>query len=291
MLVILQNNDARSLTIIGANDTATNLLGYAGGDLNGQPLLKVLGNRTVKLLNDELEYGEDTPDLGEILTRQRTIRLRNRLNEELDLNCKVSRLMVEDKHARFQLIIPDEREHRLQQQLKNFLKLNFEGRKQLDPATGLPDRATTETYLDLLQSYLASNQMQAVFAVVRIDRFEKSLARYGKDGCAQLLQHVANCCRSTLRTEDVISALSDQALGLILFDISRESVRLVLNRLRWNVGNYRIEFGGKADFSVTVSIAFDMLGGNRNETAIVRGEEAVAALDADTRNGLIELGA
>ncbi|MEJ0010127.1 MAG: DEAD/DEAH box helicase [Alphaproteobacteria bacterium] len=82
------------------------------------------------------------------------------------------------------------------------------------------------------------------------------------------MQHVANCCRSTFRAEDLISALSDRALGLLLFDISRESARMVLNRLRWNVRNHVLSFGGKSDFSVTISIAFGMLG-EKDRAAVI----------------------
>lgn len=168
--------------------------------------------------------------------------------------------------------------------------MNLEGRQQIDEATGLPDRSTADTYLGLLKNYTASNGMQAAFAVIRIDRYEKSLARYGKQGCIEQLQHVANCCRSTFRAEDVVCMLSGSTLGLVLLDISRESVRVVLNRLRWNVRNHRIVFGGKSDFSITISLSFDMLTEHTGDTLLDRCEEAVGKLDADTRNYLIELG-
>jgi diguanylate cyclase (GGDEF)-like protein len=186
--------------------------------------------------------------------------------------------------------LPDERETRSQNQLREFLKTNLESRQQLDPVIGVPDRATTENYLSMLRNYLATHEMAASFAILRLDRHDRSVARYGAEACQILLKHVANCCRSTFRTEDMIGVLSDHTLGLVLFDISRESARLVLNRLRWNIRNHRLTFGGKDDFSITVSIAFDMINEAEDEDILLRCENGIERLDKDERNSLTELG-
>jgi GGDEF domain-containing protein len=290
VLIVLQNNATRRLNIQTANETAANLLGYAEGELEGRALETVLGQKLGQLLAEDLEFSDDAPDFGEILARQRDIKLRNRLGQELAAPCSVSRLMAQGQQACFQLVLPNEREVRAQQQLKDFLKLNLEGRMKVEDATGLPDRGTGGTYLSLLKNYIANNGMEAAFAVIRLDRHEKSLARYGKDACVELIQHAANCCRTTFRSEDVVFALNDHMLGLVLMDISRESARLVLNRLRWNIRNHRILFGGKSEFSVTVSICFDMLDADRGDSVLPRCEESAAALDKDARNSLVELG-
>lgn len=290
VMVLLQNNAERRLTIHHANEIAANLLGYAESELNGRDLETVLGQRLAEMLKEDLEYSDDAPDMGELLGRQREFRLRHRLGQELMLPVTISRMMAQGHQACFQLVLPNERETRAQQQLKDFLHLNLEGRQQIDATTGLPNRSTAETHLGLLKNYIASNGMEAAFAVIRLDRHEKSLARYGAAACVELLKHTANICRSTFRTEDVICAMSDHTLGLILLDISRESARMVLNRLRWNIRNHRIAFGGKADFSVTVSICFDMLDEHRGDTLLERCEDAATALEKDARNTLIELG-
>lgn len=290
VIIVLQNNDERRLNIQSANETACNLLGYADGELDSRALETVLGQRLGQSLAEDLEFSDDAPDVGELLGRQREMRLRHRLGQEMAVQCKVSRLMAQGKQACFQLVIPNERESRAKQQLKDFLKLNLEGRQQLEATTGLPDRATAENYLGLLGNYMAGNGMEAAFIVIRLDRHGKSLARYGKAACVELIQHVANCCRSTFRAEDAVFALSDHTLGMVLLDISRESVRVVLNRLRWNVRSHRIVFGGKSDFSITISVSFDMIDQQGSDTLLERCEEAVSALDKEARNTLVELG-
>lgn len=290
VMIVLQNNAEKRLIVRNANEVLCNLLGYAEGELKDRELEAVVGVKIAQMLKEDLEYSDDAPDMGELLARQREVKLRHRLGNELTLPLNISRLMAQGKDACFQLVVPNEVEGRAQQQLKDFLKVNLEGRQQIDEKTGLPDRSTAETYLGLLKNYIANNGMQAAFAVIRVDRFEKSLARYGRQGCIEQLQHVANCCRSTFRVEDTVCVLSDSTIGLVLLDLSRESVRVVLNRLRWNVRNHRIVFGGKSDFSVTISLSFDMLTEHGGDTLMDRTEEAVGKLDADTRNYLIELG-
>lgn len=290
VMIVLQNNAEKRLIIQNANEVFCNLLGYAEGELKDRGLETILGTKIAELLGEDLEYKDDAPDMGELLSRQREVKLRHRLGQEIVLPLTISRLMAQGHQACFQVVVPNEIEGRAQQQLKDFLKVNLEGRQQIDEKTGLPDRSTADTYLGLLKNYIANNGMEAAFVVIRIDRYEKSLARYGRQGCIEQMQHVANCCRSTFRAEDVVCVLGDSTLGLMLLDISRESVRVVLNRLRWNVRNHRIVFGGKSDFSITISLSFDMLTEHGGDTLLDRCEEAVAKLDADTRNYLIELG-
>lgn len=290
-LIVVQDNAGRQLTIDTMNDRAAEQLGYAPEELKGRKLEVVLGQRTALVIDEDLEYVDDAPDMGDVLARQRELRLRTRSGEEIGVPTTIHRVMAEDKNARFQLIIPNEREGRAKEQLNEFLKNSLAGHTQIDPATGLPNRGTAAAYLRSISHYMAESETEAAFAVLRLDRFEKSVARYGAAATNQLLQHVANCCRSTFRSEDVICALGGPMLGLLLVDISRESVRLVLNRLRWNIRTHTIEFGGKADFSTTVSIAFDMLDRDNSEQLLSKGEQAMGQLETDARNTLIELGA
>lgn len=290
VMIVLQNNAEKRLVIQNANEVFCNLLGYAEGELKDRSLEAILGTALAELFSEDLEYKDDAPDMAELLARQREVKLRHRLGQEITLPLTISRLMVQGREACFQVVVPNEIEGRAQQQLKDFLRINLEGRQQIDEKTGLPNRATADIYLNLLKNYIANNGMQAAFVVIRIDRYQKSLERYGRQGCIEQLQHVANCCRSTFRAEDVVCTLGDATLGLMLLDISRESVRVVLNRLRWNVRSHRIVFGGKSDFSITISLSFDMLNEHTGDTLLERCEEAVGQLDADTRNYLIELG-
>lgn len=289
VLVIVQDNASRQLTIDSMNERASARLGYPEGALNGRKLEVVLGQRTALVIDEDLEYDDDAPDMADVLSRQRELRLRDKAGKEFSVPTTIQRIMATDRNARFHLIMPDEVEGRARQQIADFLKNSLAGHTQIDAATGLPNRATAEAYLRSVGHFMAESNTQVGFAVLRLDRYEKSIARYGAQPTMQLVQHVANCCRSTFRSEDVICALNGPLLGLMLVDISRESVRVVLNRLRWNIRHHTLDFGGKADFSTTVSIAFGMLERDNSEQLLAQGEQAMSQLEADARNTLVEL--
>lgn len=288
-LVVVQDNANRQLTIDAVNDSAATQLGYSLEELKGRKLEVVLGSRTASVIDEDLEYEDDAPDMADVLARQRELKLRKRSGEEMTVPTTIHRMMAEDKNSRFQLILPDERDSRARVQLREFLKTSLEGHAQLDDVTGFPNRASCEASLRSVSYYMAESHTDAAFAVLRLDRYDKSIARYGAQPTMQLVKHVANCCRSTFRSEDVICSLGGPLIGLLLVDISRESARLVLNRLRWNIRTHTIDFGGKADFSTTVSLAFDMLTLDNCEQLLSKAEQAMGQLEADARNSLIEL--
>jgi diguanylate cyclase (GGDEF)-like protein len=289
IVLLVQDNALRSLSIRSVNETAANLLGYAVGDLDNGALSQILSSKTQSLLDEELEYTADAPDFGDIMSRQRTIRVKARAGDEMTLECRVLRVVADGENPRFHLILPDETAQRATQQRNNFLKTNLESHLERDEATNLPNRMTTENYLKLLKNYISGQGVSVAFATVRLDRFDSNLKRYGEQDMSLLLKHVASFCQATFRSEDVVSVLNPSTLGVILFDISRESARVVLNRLRGQVRSHRIAFGGKQDFSVTISVAFDMLGDDRGEQVLTRSEHAMLNLGKDARNSLIEL--
>jgi PleD family two-component response regulator len=90
-----------------------------------------------------------------------------------------------DNLAWFQLVLPNEREQRAQQQMRDFLKHQLEGSMALDPITGIPDRETARLFYSSLQHYLGTHEREAAFAVLRMDRHPKALTRYGTDACVR----------------------------------------------------------------------------------------------------------
>lgn len=291
VLIVLQNNADKSLVISNINDIFSQLLGIEAEEFVGRRLETILSSRTALSLADDIEYIDDAPDFGDVFSRIRDVRFRRRDGVEIPIQCTLSRMMVQGHSACFQIVIPNEQDKRVSHNLRQFIALNLDGRKELDELTGLPNHKTAKEFLPLLENYLSESSMDVVFAVIRLDRHSKSLARYGQLACAQLLLHAYHCCRSTFRAEDMIFALSDHTLGVVLFDISRESSRVVLNRLRWKIKTQRFAFGGKPDFSMSSSISFDMLNAKSAEEVFDRCEKTIGELDANERNMLVELGA
>ena len=290
VLLVLQNNQDKTLIISSMNEVLETMLGYDKGEVLHRRVETILGEREAKAIEDDLEYEEHAPDFGDIFSRIREVRFRRRMGDEIRVNCTITRLVSQGANACFQVVIPNEHERVVSTKLSEFIALNLKGHEELDPATGLPNHKTAREFLPLLKNYFSESNVSIVFAMMRMDRHEKSVARYGREACVQLLMHVYQVCRSTFRAEDLIFALSDSTLGIVLFDISHESARVVFNRLRWKVRNHRIVFGGKSDFSISTCIGFDLLDLEDVAGVFDRCEAAMAALDANERNVLVELG-
>ena len=288
VLLVQQNNADKSLIISGINEALETMLGYAKGEILERRLEIILGKREAQLIAEDLEYEDNGPDFGDIFPRIRDVRLRRRVGDEIRVECTLSRLMSQGENACFQIVIPNEHDRIVTTKLSDFIALNLEGRKALDPAVGLPNHNTAKEFLPLLKNFFAESDINVVFALMRMDRHDKSVARYGNEACAQLLLHVHHICRSTFRNDDLIFALSGSTLGLVLFNITPESARVVFNRLCWKVRNHRFAFGGKADFSISTCIGFDLLDLEDVSGMFERCEATMNALDANERNMLVE---
>ena len=290
VLVVLQNNAEKTVTISSINEQLEALLGYGKGEILNRRIETILGVNEAESVADDLDYSDSGSDFGDIFSRMREMRLRRRLGDEIRVNYQLSRMMSQGMNACFQIVIPDEQERLSRTKINDFIALNLIGHTELDAATGLPNHKTAEIFLPLLKNYYADAKADIVFAVLRLDRHQKSIAKYGPQAATQLMMHAYQICRSTFRSEDMIFALSDATLGVVLFNITRESARVVLNRLRWKIRNHRIEFGGKSDFSVSACIGFDKLDFEDILGIVTRCENAMAELDANERNALLELG-
>jgi GGDEF domain-containing protein len=290
VLTLTQDDTRKQWYIEDINEQAAQILGYSLNDLKKRPLETVLGKKTSDALRDLVEFVPGAPDLSDAVAKIREFRLKPSEGDEFALPVRLSRVEAMDAHAWFQLVLPNERDQRAQQQMRDFLRHQLEGSMVLDPIMGVADRETARFYFNTVQNYLSTNEREAAFAVLRMDRHPKAIARYGAEACVLLLKHVVNCCRSTFRSDDVVCVLNDHMVAVFLLDLHRDAARVVLNRLRWIIRSHRLDFGGKPDFSVTVSVAFSMLNNRNTEASLEDSEDILLALDQDERNQLIELG-
>ena len=290
MLLLCQNDARQEVVIEGINDHAQEMLGYGVEELQGKPLSKVVTAKVADAIADYLDFEEGSTDLEDVVKKIRHFRFLSARGEEIEAEVKVVRAEAKDEHSWFQLLIEDSRAKEQENSFRRMVQDNLAGMQVIDEETGLPDAYSADQYIKLVNNYVGSQRMQACFAVLRIDRHPKNLGQYGKAPCVQLLKHVASFCERNLRSDDVTCRLDDNKLALILFDISQEPARVVLNRLRWFVSAHRIPFGGKSDFSMTVSIVFDELNGDSERDWLKEGTDILDSLDTEKRNVFIELG-
>ena len=289
-LILRQNNEIGTITIIDVDENFAALCETNREALLNTPFLDILGAKTVEYLTDAIEYGADGVDLSEACQKLRELRVKNSSGADIIRAFRVERIDSPDGYEWFRLILAGDDQRVIRDMLNQSLQEHFAGQASTSPETGLLTGEAAEAYLGMLKNVLPSRDMDGCCALLRIDRFDKSLARYGKAGSLQLLNHVANCCKSTFRSEDIVCQINNHTLAMFLVDINHDAARVVLNRLRWNIRNHRIAFGGKEDFSVTVSISFGSVL-TPGESILERCKRTVEALTVDDRNQLLELNA
>lgn len=287
-LILRQNNDIGAITVIDADEAFAGLCGMHREALINTPFMDLLGMKTHEYLSDAIDFTADGPDLAEVSQKIREFRFKVVSGGEIIRPFRVESIDSPDGHGWFRLIIAGDDQRAMREKLAQSLQEHFAGQATTSAETGLLTDEAAAAYLQMLKNVLPGREMDGCCALLRIDRFDKSLARYGKAGSLQLLHHVANCCKSTFRAEDVVCQINNHTLAMFLVDINHDAARVVLNRLRWNIRNHRIAFGGKEDFSVTVSIAFGSVL-TPGESILERCKNKVESLSVDERNQLLEL--
>jgi len=290
-LLVSQDNDKQTIKIKEASDELVKLLGRMRHEMEGYDLQEFLGNKTAEAVNECMEYSDFSADLDEVLSKCLNFKLKHFNGEELPFAMRIYRDQSRDKNQWFRILLKDERRIIQDSSLMRLLAQNMDGIKRMDEQTGIPDRYSAIEYLKLLQRYVQSHELKVVFAVIRMDRYAKSIAKYGKGPCIELLKHMVNCCLSKFRDGDVVLRLNDYSIGVLLFDITPETARIVLTRLRWHIASHHINFGGKSDFSVTISLCFTPLIKDDTRDVLEVCEYKIHELPEDERNAMIELGA
>lgn len=289
-LILRQNNEVQTITIIDVDEGVAAMCGTTREALLDTPFFDILGAKSLDYLSDAVEYEAEGADLAEACQKIRELRFRAGQGDEIVRPFRLESIDSPDGHGWYRLILAGEERQALRDMLGQSLQEHFVGQAAVTSDTGLLSGESAEAYLQMLRSVMPTRDMDACCALLRIDRFDKSLARYGRNGSLQLLGHVANCCKATFRAEDIVCQINDHTLAMFLVDISHDAARVVLNRLRWNIRNHRIAFGGKEDFSVTVSVAFGSVL-TPGESILERCKKKVESMNVDDRNLLLEIAA
>lgn len=289
-LLVSQDNDKQTIKVKEASDALALLLGRMRNEMEGLPLQDFLGYKTAEAVNEYMEYSDYSADLDEMLPRCLDFKLKHYNGEEIPFAMKIYRDQSRDKNQWFRILLKDERRQIQDTSLLRMITQNMAGLQRINEDTDLPDRYSAMEYIKLVQRYVQSHDIKVVFAVIRMDRYPKAVAKYGKLPCKELLKHMVNCCQSKFREGDVILQLSDYTIGVLLFDITPEIARIVLNRLRWHISSHHINFGGKLDFSVTVSLCLAALVKDEERDILELCEYKIEHLSEDERNAMLEVG-
>jgi GGDEF domain-containing protein len=227
-VMLVQNNDERTVRVVEANTALCSLLGYEVLE-EGALLESLLSNKSRVVLDEDLEFEEQAPDLCELLSRHRTLSLRHRNGRDINVQCKIMRAASVDRHPRFRLVVSRPEWKMKRQSLSETLQEGLQGYEVLDEATQLPNTETLTRHIDLTSSCLSQQKIDGCFVYMVLEGDK----RVGEKNISidALIRHVGHVIRRNLRQDDVIGRAGEQALGVVLVEINTATIHMALSRL------------------------------------------------------------
>lgn len=256
VLSICQNNLAKSIEIVELNEAAIALTGYSEGELTGRSLVSLVPARLATLLAEYVEYDDDANDVGAVLSRVQNFGILTKEGKEKSFRLKVVRGESSKHQLIFRLVLQDMVDLRKGDALQHLIQENFKGHEVFHPALAVPDRHSLEKDIELTTYYHHKMGMRASFVVVQVDHLEALEKQYGGEQRNEILKHVVRVCRGNLRPGDVVGAVSDTQIGVLLFDAVSDATRLVANRLRWQVAAQPYTLPDRSMLSLTASMVY-----------------------------------
>ena len=166
VLTICQNNVAKSIEIVGLNEQAATLTGYAKSELNGRALGSIIPMRLATLLIEYVEYEEDANDAGMVLSKTQSFSLLTKEKKEKNFRLKVVRGESTKDKVTFRLVLQDTVDMRKDLALFKSINENFKGHEELHPVLGVPNLRSLEKDIEITVHYHHKAGLRASLVVV-----------------------------------------------------------------------------------------------------------------------------
>ena len=261
VMLICQDNLQKRVEILALNENAQSMLGYAKDSLIGKPLSAILPERESTLLAEYVEYEDRGADAGSVLGKMRDFHLVDRAGEPKPFFPKIIPAESKDGRVCFHLLLHPRASHNAGQKQREMLQMALTGRDYANI------QAEWMGEIEAWQDTPDNIRVPSCIALLAVDQEAQIIEWYGEKAYQALWNMLATAFKQKLRGYDSVFALGGGRLGLMLLDTSPEVVRLVLNRLRWEISAHPAELPSVGQVSFTLSASYAPLS---RETA---GEE------------------
>jgi len=286
VITICQNNLAKSIEIKAVNKVGEELLGA----VTGKKLFDILPPRIGNMLNEYVEFEMDANDVGQVLAKVQSFSVMGQDGKEVGFRLKVVRTESTNDAAFFELVLQDRMGLRKNESLRKAIQENFKGHEVVDKDTGLPDRYSLTKDIELMGYYSNKSDLRSCFAILQLDHYDELLSQYGRGAVQDMVAHIAQTCRQTLRPDDVLGGVNYKRIGVLLIDTTIESARMAVNRLRWQIAANPFILGDKTSIGLSVSISFGRIGGRLSDKSVLdHCDAALEKLGAAAINVLTEV--
>jgi PAS domain S-box-containing protein len=254
-LSVLQDNAEKKIVIDQANSAIEKLTGYTVAELVGKPFEKLLPEREKDMLQSYVEYDDGSSDLASVLRKMLSFHIVNKAGEIILVSVKVFYGISEDPHKlQFELLLRDISLLSKIENLRNELAQERQANDVVNSRTGLVDINSFAKDLGLIHKAVKDFGLDACFAVVKVDNLE-GLAGDNSKLEAEILGSTGRLIQGSCRDEDIVGHISDEYIGVILFDCAQTSAQLVFNRVRMLRSSKPVVFEGE-DFELTVTSSY-----------------------------------
>ena len=269
VLTVCQDNARKSVTVLTVNVAAEQLLGFAPEEVVGSSLNRFLPERISQDLEEYVEYEDGWNDVGNVLRRIRDFALVGKQGGNVPLQLRVIRAEPYQGHPVYQLIMREASRDVGNEAFRTILKENFKGHEVLDPDLKLPDRGSILKDIELVRYHVGRETVGASFAIVEVDDYRGLVDKEGQEQAHACMRAIGALCKQKLRGDDTVGCLSKSQLTLVLMDITQESARIVLNRLRWLIAAHPFTLENGKTISVNVSIGFGAIKSDQDENELL----------------------
>lgn len=262
VLTICQNNSAKSIEIIDISEAASAAIGYSRQELAGRLLSAIIPMRLSTLLLEYVEYHDNANDVGAVLSKVQNFSLLGKDGKEKNFRMKMVRGQSTRDQQHFLLVLHDVLNTRRDDALHKLIQENFKGHEVLHPTLAIPNRQSLEKDIELITYYHHKAGLSASLVTLQIDHLAALKKQYESLQSEVLLKHSARICRENLRPGDVISAINDTHIGVLLLDAIADSTRMVANRLRWQVAAQPYSLANNTMLNLTASMSYANIDGS-----------------------------
>ena len=117
-----------------------------------------------------------------------------------------------------------------------------------------------------------------------VDQFKSINDKHGHQAGDQVLQHVAQVLRSTMREMDLLARFGGDEFAVLLPDTNLAEATLAADRLRKRVEGLRVPMDGESlSLSISLGVA-EVMPADSDETVVARADEALYAAKDSGRN-------
>lgn len=290
VLIICQNNEAKSIEITGLNDAASEFIGYDEKELLNHPLVEIVSPHVAELIHEYVEYEEGGNDVGQVLAKQAKLHVMCKDKRERNYRMKVVRDTSTIGHSCYRLVLQSLYTERKDEALHKAIEENFKGYEVLDKALQIPNRASLVKDVDIVGHYHHKAKLRASLIVMQPDYIAAYQEQYGEKECADLFRHMIGICRNNLRARDVVAVVNEHQLGILLLDSISDLTRMIANRLRWQMTAHPFTLKDKTVLNLSVSIVHaDIDGKLKGEDMVAFCEKTLAAVPADKASHLSDI--